>query len=132
MAEAFLNQLGKNRFKAESAGLEPGNLNPLVVEVMQEEGIDISKNWTKGVFDLFKEGRVYNFVISVCDQANAERCPIFPGITKRLVWSFEDPSSFKGTEAEKLQQTRELRDKIKAEIENFINSYKELLFYNTM
>jgi arsenate reductase len=132
MAEAFLNQLGKNRFKAESAGLEPGNLNPLVVEVMQEEGIDISKNWTKGVFDLFKEGRVFNFVISVCDQANAERCPIFPGITKRLVWSFEDPSSFKGTEAEKLQQTRELRDKIKAEIENFINSYKELLFYNTM
>lgn len=128
MAEAFLNQIGADKFKAESAGLEPGELNPLVVRAMQEEGIDISGNKTKDVFDLYKEGRIYNFVILVCDQVNAERCPIFPGITKRLVWSFADPSSFEGNEEERLVKTREIRDEIKTHVERFVKSYKKHLF----
>jgi arsenate reductase len=123
MAEAFLNQLAANIFKAESAGLEPGILNPLVVEVMQEIGIDISGNQTRSAFDLFKQGLTFNFVITVCDAANAERCPIFPGVTKRISWSFDDPSSFTGTHEEKIAKTRLVRDKIKSEVEKFANEY---------
>src|ERR1035437_6467697 len=106
MAEAFLKQLGGEEFEVESAGMEPGILNAIVIEVMQEIDIDISKNETKSVFELFKKGRLFDFVITVCDAAKAERCPIFPGITKRLNWSFEDPSTFTGTVDEKLAQTR--------------------------
>ena len=128
MAEAFLNQLAGDKFYAESAGFEPGNLNPLAVEAMKEVGIDISNNQTKSVFDFFKQGRLYHFVIAVCDAASAERCPIFPGLTKRLGWSFEDPASFIGTHDEKLSKTRLVRDSIKAEIENFIKTHHQINF----
>jgi len=128
IAEAFLNQLAGEEFFAESAGFEPGNINPLVVEAMKEIGIDISSNQTKSVFDFFKQGRLYHFVIAVCDGASAERCPIFPGLTKRLGWSFEDPASFTGTHDEKLSKTRLVRDSIKAEIENFIKTHHQYNF----
>jgi arsenate reductase len=130
MAEAFLNKLAGDKFAAESAGLEPGKLNPMVVEVMKEIDIDISNNQTKDVFDFFKQGKLFDFVISVCDDANAERCPTFPGFTKRLGWSFEDPSSFTGTHDEKLAKTRLVRDSIKAEVENFINKSSKSNFNN--
>ncbi|URA10962.1 arsenate reductase ArsC [Thermospira aquatica] len=122
MAEAFLNRLGGEFFEAESAGLEPGKLNPYVVEVMKEIGYDISQNQTKSVFSLYKEGRMYDYVITVCDQEAAERCPIFPGRVERLHWSFKDPSSFQGTDEEKLDFTRKVRDEIKAAIEHFIET----------
>jgi arsenate reductase len=128
MAEAFLNQLAGDKFKAEIAGFEPGILNPIVVEAMKEIGIDISNNQTKSVFDFFKQGRLYHFVIAVCDGANAERCPIFPGLTKRLGWSFEDPASFTGTHEEKLAKTRLVRDSIKIEVETFIKSHHQYNF----
>lgn len=121
MAEAFLNQLAGDKYYAESAGFDPGKLNPFVVNVMKEIGIDISENKTKSVFNLFKEGRIFNFVICVCDAANAEKCPIFPGVTKRINWSFEDPALFTGTHEEILARIRLVRDKIKFEVENFIN-----------
>ncbi|HDQ26665.1 MAG TPA: arsenate reductase ArsC, partial [bacterium] len=73
MAEAYLNALGGGRFEAESAGIEPGTLNPVVVEAMKADGIDISQNKTKAVFDFYKEGRLYNYVITVCDKEAAER-----------------------------------------------------------
>ena len=120
MAETFLNHLSEDRFKVESAGFEPTRINPIVVEVMKEIGFDISKNQTKSVFDLFKQGRIFDYVIAVCDAANGERCPIFPGVNKRLNWSFEDPASFNGTHEEILSRTRLVRDKIKFEIETFI------------
>jgi arsenate reductase len=128
MAEAFLNRLASNDFFAESAGFEPGTLNPIVVEAMKEVGIDISNNQTKSVFDFFRQGRLYHFVIAVCDGASAERCPIFPGLTKRLGWSFEDPASFTGTHEEKLAKTRLVRDSIKREIETFIKTHQEVNF----
>ncbi len=120
MAEAFLNKYGEGKYNAESAGLEPGKLNPNVVKVMQEVGIDLSKKGTQGVFDLFRKGALYNAVITVCDEASAEQCPIFPGKVKRVGWSFEDPSAFKGSEEEVLQRTREVRDEIEAAIQDFI------------
>lgn len=119
MAEAFLNRICPEQFEAHSAGLEPGRLNPVVVEVMREIGIDISGNQTKGVFDLFKAGKLYSYVIAVCDEASAERCPVFPGAIKRLRWSFPDPSSAQGSHVEKLEKAREVRDAIKARIEQW-------------
>lgn len=126
MAEVFLNKLAGDHFEAESAGFKPGILNPIVVEAMNEIGIDISGNKTKSVFKLYKKGRIFNYVITVCDAATAERCPLFPGIINRLHWSFEDPSSFTGTDLEKLIKTRLVRDNIKKEVENFIKTLASL------
>jgi arsenate reductase len=119
MAEALLNKLAGDKFEATSAGLEKGTLNPLAVETMAEIGIDISMNQTKDVFDFYKNGYRYNYVVTVCDAANSERCPIFPGVTQTVHWSFEDPATFTGTEEEKLERTRKVRDEIKSEIEKF-------------
>jgi len=129
MAEAFLKEFGNEYFEAESAGLEPGTLNPNVVTVMKEEGIDISKKQTQSVFDLIKKGKFYNAVITVCDGASAERCPIFPGMSKKLAWSFTDPSSFSGTTEEILEGTRIVRDEIKAKTLEFIEEAKELPYW---
>src|SRR3984957_8290994 len=119
MAEAFLNEICGDEFEAHSAGIEPGKLNPTVVEVMQEISIDISGNQTKAVFDMIKSGEMFAYVITVCDEASAERCPIFPGVTTRLHWSFPDPSGFQGSREEKLAKTREVRDRIKAKIQSW-------------
>jgi arsenate reductase len=129
MAEAFLNELGNGYFEAESAGIEPGMLNPNVIEVMNEAGIDISQKGTQSVFELFRKGRVYNAVITVCDEASAEKCPIFPGIVKRLGWSFADPSAITGTREEKLETTRKIRDEIKEKIKSFIGEAKEIKYW---
>jgi arsenate reductase (thioredoxin) len=119
MAEAFLREACAEEFEAHSAGLEPGQLNPIVVEAMQEVGIDISGNKTKAVIDMVRSGKPFAYVITVCDEASAERCPIFPGITQRLHWGFRDPSSFQGTHEERLAKTREVRDAIKAKVEEW-------------
>ena len=119
MAEAWLNHLCGEFFEAQSAGLEPGTLNPLAVGVMQEVGIDISSNRTQAVFDVFKSGQLFAYVITVCDESNAEKCPIFPGPTKRLHWSFADPSQVTGTPEEKVERVREIRDEIRAKIERW-------------
>jgi arsenate reductase len=129
MAEAFLNTLGGEFFEAESAGLEPGKLNPNVVQVMMDAGIDISQNTTKSVFELFTQGRKYDAVITVCDGANAERCPVFPGLVKRINWSFADPSSFTGTRNEILAKTAEVRDTIKEQVQQFIETAKDYEFW---
>lgn len=120
MAEAYLNHFGDGRFQAESAGLEPGELNPRVVQVMREDGIDLSQNKTKSVFDIFKQGKLFQYVVTVCDETSAEKCPIFPGVTKRLHWGFKDPSALAGAEEEKLQGTREIRDQIKTKVKQWI------------
>jgi arsenate reductase len=120
MAEAYLKKLGGNNFSVQSAGLEAGKLNPLAVAVMMEEGIDISNNKTKDVFDFFNERRSYQYVVTVCDEASAAQCPIFPGVHKKINWSFEDPTSLSGTQEEKLAQTRIIRDKIKTAVQQFV------------
>jgi arsenate reductase len=119
MAEAWLNHICPESFEAHSAGLEPGTLNPLVVEAMREVGIDISNNKTKAVFDLFKSGKMFAYVITVCDETSAERCPIFPSVTKRLHWSFPDPSALTGTHEQKMERVREIRDLIKRQVEQW-------------
>jgi arsenate reductase len=122
MAEAWLNHLCGDRFEAHSAGLEPGILNPLAVQVMREVGIDISHNKTKPVFDLVQSGEIFSYVITVCDESSAERCPVFPGVTNRLHWSFLDPSALTGTEDEKISAVRKIRDDIEIAVVNWCSA----------
>ena len=124
MAEAFLKIHGGDEFEAESAGLEPGKLNPHVVQAMAEIGIDISKNPTKSVFDLAKAGKTYQIVVTVCSKEAAERCPIFPGVARRLHWPFDDPSTFNGTDEEIMRKVRKVRDSIEDAVMALIISYK--------
>src|SRR5438093_9001471 len=123
MAAALLNDTCGEFFEAQSAGLEPGTINPLVVEALRELGIDISKNATQRVFDVWKSGQMFQFVITVCSEAEAEGCPIFPGIATRLHWPFDDPSNFTGTHRERLEKTRGVRDQIDAKIDSFCQEH---------
>ncbi len=121
MAEALLRKMVGNRFEVESAGLEPGKLNPLAVDVMREVGINIAQNKTKSVFDFYKQGKKYDYVITVCDESQSEKCPVFPGKHKRMHWSLDDPASFQGSLEERLEKTRRVRDQIKQKItESFL------------
>lgn len=120
MAEAFLRLLGGDRFDVASAGLEPTVINPLVVEVMAELGMDLSAKTTQSVFDLFKDGRLFDYVITVCDESSGQACPIFPGITARLHWSFPDPAALTGSHEEKLAALRGIRDSVRARVEAWL------------
>ena len=122
MAEAFLNAAPGERFLAESAGLEPRDIHPLVVEVMKEIGFDLSGKKADSVFEFFKEGRLYDFVITVCDETTEKRCPLFPGVRKRLRWPFTDPEKLSGSRDEKLEQLREIRDRIRRRVEDWIKN----------
>src|SRR5437867_12609792 len=124
MAAAWLNDICGDYFEAQSAGLEPGQLNPLALQVMDEVGVDISNNKTQAVFDVFKSGQFFPYVITVCDESEAAGCPVFPGVTTRLHWSFPDPSKFTGTPEEKLEQTRQVRDKIDNQIRQFCAEHR--------
>ena len=119
MAEAFLNLACPEHFVAQSAGIEPGKLNAVVVQAMNEVGVDISRHKTKAVADFIQRREAFDFVITVCDETSAERCPVFPGQTARLHWGFPDPSAFTGTLEDKLERTREVRDTIKARVESW-------------
>jgi len=121
MAEAFVNEIGNNHIEAESAGLEPGTLNPIVVKVMQEVGIDISSNKTKSVEDCINSGKSYDYIITVCDAASAKRCPVFPGKGTKLHFGFLDPSSFEGSDEKNLSKTRVIRDQIKEKIAQWLS-----------
>lgn len=113
IAEAYLKQMAGDDFLIESAGLEPAaTVNPFVVEVMKEEGFDLAQNKPQSVFELFKAGRLYEHVITVCHDTES-RCPVFPGITKRWHCPFPDPAQAEGTDAEKRARVRAIRDQIK-------------------
>ena len=127
IAAALLNEMCGNHFEAQSAGLAPGVLNPLAVEALQERGIDISRNKTQSVFDVWASARhIFAYVITVCSESEAQGCPIFAGVTTRLHWSFSDPGKFTGTHEERLEQTRSLIEQIRAKIDGFCEEYCEL------
>jgi arsenate reductase len=119
MAEAFLNQICGDRFVGESAGLEPGTINPLVVEVMREAGINLSGKETRAVSDVWKSGKMFSYVVAVCAEAEAKGCPVFPGVAIRLSWPFPDPSQVAGTDEEKVAAVRRIRDDLRTKIENW-------------
>jgi arsenate reductase (thioredoxin) len=124
IAEAFLKDLAGDEIQVESAGLAPKPINPLVVEVMQELGYDLSRATSDSLFGFFKEGRLYDYVITVCDKTTAGQCPVFPGITKRLHWPFEDPEMLTGTDEEKLEALRSIRDQIREKLIDWLKTLR--------
>lgn len=122
MAEAFVNSLAEGKIFAQSAGLTPGKMNPLVVAVMNEIGLDLSKNRAKSVAEFIDRRESFDYVVTVCDEASAEQCPAFPGKAKRLHWSFADPSSIAGNDQEKISQTRKIRDQIHVKVKQWVKS----------
>jgi arsenate reductase len=117
MAEGLLRDAGGDRFEVFSAGTHPSRVNPLAIEAMREIGIDISDHRSKSV-DEFR-GKEFDYVITVCDQAS-RNCPIFPGGTERIHWSFDDPAAVDGERDERLAVFRRVRDEIDARLRDFI------------
>lgn len=119
MAEAFLRKSGGSRFEPHSAGLEPKGVNPLTVRVMEEVGIDISNQRSKGI-ETYLGKVLFQYLITVCDDAD-QNCPtVWPGVNTRMHWSFEDPAKFEGTEEEKLAKFREVRDLIRNKVKEWV------------
>lgn len=119
MAEEYLRRFAGNEVETTSAGLEPGSLNPDVVALLAEDGIDISQKRTRSVFELRDNGESFDFVVAVCDPEAASRCPVFPAEKKRLHWPFEDPSAVSGSDEERLAAIRPIRDRIKSAVRDF-------------
>ena len=119
MAEAFLRKYAGDAFEAHSAGLEPTRLNPLTIKVMNEMGIDVSNQQSKGV-ESYLGKKHFQYLITVCDDAD-RNCPtVWPGVNIRMHWSFEDPAKFEGSEEEKLAKFREIRDLIEKKIKEWV------------
>ena len=119
MAEAFLRKYAGDTFEVHSAGLEPKGLNPLAVQVMNEVGIDISNQTSKGI-DTYLGKVLFQYLVTVCDDAD-KNCPtVWPGVNTRMHWSFEDPARFEGTQEEKLAKLREVRDRIEKRIKEWV------------
>jgi len=109
MAEAFLNKLCGDKYRAESAGVTPTQVNSYVIKVMAEIGIDLSRHRSKSIIEF--QAKTFDYVVTVCDSAR-EVCPFFPG-EKEIHTSFPDPGAFKGSEEEVLSKVRCVRDEIK-------------------
>lgn len=120
MTEEFIRKCAGDAVEVESAGIEPGTVNPVVAELLLEDGIDIRNKATQSVFDLHGAGKAYDYVIAVCDPEAAEKCPIFPAEQKRLHWPFPDPSKASGTQEEKFATIRPIRDQIRETVAAFI------------
>lgn len=125
MAEEYFKKFAGDFFTAESAGLSPGNLNPYVIRVLKEEGIDISNKETQNAFELYEQGKSYTYVITVCSQEAHEQCPVYPNTLHRYHWPFDDPSSFKGSDLEIIEKTRVVRNQIKAKVKEFVDKYRK-------
>lgn len=119
MAEGILRHDGGDYFEVESAGMEPSSVRPEAIQVMREIGIDISGHRSKSVTEFI--GREFDTVITVCDNAK-ETCPIFPGKTERIHWSFEDPAVSEGADETRLKVFRRVRDEIRERLAGFIDA----------
>jgi arsenate reductase len=119
MAEAFLRKYGGEHFEAFSAGLEPKAINPLTIQVMSEAGVDVSGQRSKGINEFLGKA-LFQYLITVCDDAE-KNCPtVWPGVNQRLHWSFEDPAKFEGTDGQKLAKFRQVRDLIDAKVKAWL------------
>ena len=119
MAEGLLRHFANDRFEVASAGVSPTHVRPEAITAMEEIGIDISQHHSKSVDEF--TGQEFDYVITVCDNAN-EQCPIFPGNTRRIHWSFEDPAAAEGDEQARLAVFRKVRDEILHRLRLFIDT----------
>jgi arsenate reductase (thioredoxin) len=116
MAEGLLRHDAGERFEVESAGTKPSSVRHEAIAVMRELGIDISGHRSKPVEDF--EGQKFDSIITVCDRAR-KSCPVFFGSANRLHQSFEDPAALDGSEAERLEAFRRVRDQLRAYLAEF-------------
>lgn len=119
MAEGLLRARAGDRFEAFSAGNEATEVRPLAIKAMAELGIDISDQWSKATASL--GGQRFDYVITVCDDAK-EACPYYANAAHQVHWGFDDPSAATGTEDERLQVFRRVRDEISARIDEFVSA----------
>ncbi len=111
MAEAFLRKYAGRHLEVYSAGLQPSEVNPYTERVMREIGIDLSGQHSKSVKEYL--GKMsFSYLITVCAEAEANCPTTFPGIGQRLSWAFDDPAAVEGSEEDKLQKFREVRDQV--------------------
>lgn len=125
MAEAFLNKLGNGYFEAESAGLKPTEVHPAVVMVMKELGYDLSKKSANSVFDYYVDDKEYTLVIKMCNREEGQKCPQFKGTVKEIYWDLADPAKIEGTDEEKLNSLRKIRDELKIKVELLVEEFLE-------
>lgn len=119
MAEGLLRHLAGDRFEVASAGVSPTGVRPEAVTVMREIGIDISHHHSKSVDEF--SSQEFDYVITVCDNAN-EQCPVFPGKTERIHWSFDDPAATQGDEQSRIAVFARIRDEITHKLRLFIDA----------
>lgn len=119
IAEAFLKKYAGNKFEVYSAGLEPSDINYYTKKVMDEIGFDISGHKSKALSSFLGQAH-FGYLITVCEKAEA-RCPVFPGVSVRLYWPFEDPAAFVGSEEEKIEKFRYVRDEIDKKIKSWLS-----------
>ena len=120
IAEGLVKHIAGSNFEVSSAGTNPSPINPYATEVMNEKGIDISKQRSKSLQEFINDK--FDFIITVCDHAKAS-CPIFPGKYKLIHWNLEDPAAVRGARKEKLAVFRLTRDEIEQRIRTFIREY---------
>lgn len=125
MAEGFLRHKGGDRFDVESAGITPGSLNPFAVRAMKEVGIDISGHRAKGVQEIFKQGKPFDYVVTVCDDSAAHTCPYYPAAKEIIHWAFPDPSVITGSDENIMLGTGAIRDAIGRKVEEWMKSVQE-------
>jgi arsenate reductase (thioredoxin) len=124
IAEEFVKRSVPGRIEAHSSCFESGKIGHLPIDAMREVGIDLPTAAQTSVFELYKEGGAFDYVISLCHEATTEQCPIFKTNVdtlyakkaERISWSIPDFKSLSGTEEEKKAGAREIRDKIKSEV----------------
>jgi len=117
MAEGWLRHLAGDGFDVVSAGTEPASVNRLAIAAMAERGVDISAHTSKPVAQFL--GETFHVLITVCDNAK-EKCPIFPGVLKRIHWPLDDPAAAVGGDAERLMVFRRIRDEIEARVRGWL------------
>jgi arsenate reductase len=124
MAEGFLKTLGRDKFEVFSAGAKATSVNPITIKVMEEAGMDISNQKSKAVVDYM--GQEFDYVITLCGENARRACPVFPGRAKsRLHWDFFDPAEAEGSEEERIQVFRKVRDQIRSKLENFVREGRD-------
>lgn len=123
MAEAWLNQLGKPLFQAESAGSFPSTIDPLVVRLMKETGLDITLHRTKNCDDLLAAGKRYDYIVTVCDESRDNPCPVFPGEKGRLHWLIPNPLKLEGDQEERMAGIRCISENIRQQALDFIERH---------
>jgi arsenate reductase len=124
MAEAILKTLGDDRFEVYSAGAKPTLVHPSAIQVMTEAGIDILGQRSKSVAEF--AGQEFDYVVTLCGDTAKDVCPAFIGeVKQRLHWNFADPAEAQGSDEEKLEVFRKVRDQIKARLEEFVKESRD-------